>query len=298
VAIKFIDKKSFASANELEMFTNEVHILAALRHPNVVKLQETYETDAHYILCMDKIRGGELFDKIVKIKHYSESDASRVLVQVAHALSFLKKHFIVHRDLKPENLLLSEDSLDANVLLADFGLAAKIKEGDLLSNPVGTPQYIAPEVIECVYEDESEEVKKGYGIEVDMWSLGVIAYILLCGFPPFYDENDDDLFESILDANYQFLSPFWDDISAGAKDLISNLLTADHKKRFTPDQVISHPWTKGNAPTIHLSTTKEQLAKFNAKRKFKGAVLGVIAINRIKSVGEKLLKFSQQKKKK
>lgn len=205
----------------------------------------------------------------------------------------------MHRDLKPENLLLLTPSADADVKVADFGLATIIKDHELLFDAVGTPNYIAPEILLCL-----EEEPEGYGVEVDMWSAGVILYILLCGFPPFFAEDDEgnygfvkrengktashtpltELYDSIIDGNYKFLKPWWDEISDQAKDLVEHLLCTDPDARYTPQQVFAHPWMSGQAPDKELSATQEELRKFNAKRRWKSAILTVVATNRFKTM--------------
>jgi serine/threonine protein kinase len=265
------------------MLQTEVDILHSCDHPNVVRLHEVYETDEHYYIIMELIKGGELFDKIVQLQSYSERDASRLIHQIVSALDHLHERSIVHRDLKPENLLLANDSIDSPVLLADFGLSKVIDPANPLNVPVGTPGYVAPEVVQCL-DDES----KCYGLEVDMWAVGVVMYILLCGYPPFYAEDDDEVFDQILAGDFEYPSPHWDSISSEAKDLINKLLVVDPTKRMKAEEALKHPWLKGVTPDEHLQGTLSELKKFNAKRKWKHAILATMAINKLTSITTKL----------
>jgi len=229
---------------------------------------------------MEIINGGELFEKIVELTHYSEKEASEIIKQVLSGIAHLHEKRIVHRDLKPENLLLSSKESNSDIKITDFGLSEIFEEGQpiLMSRAVGTPGYLAPEVLELLDNDVP------YGKEVDLWSTGVILYILLCGFPPFYGDNDDEVYDKIVAGNWRFLSPYWDNVSDSAKDLISNLLVLDPTKRFTAAQALAHPWIAASDRNseAHLGTTISELKKFNAKRKLKGAFLAVKAMNKMK----------------
>jgi len=232
-AIKIIDKD--AIKEKKEMLEREVDILKRIQHPNIIAVVEIYETPRYLNLVMELATGGELFDSIVSRGKYSEKDAARIVQQVASACSYLHSIGIVHRDLKPENLLLENKSPDSRVKIADFGLSKMMEAQSVLQTACGTPGYVAPEVL----------IGEGYNQEVDVWSIGVIMYILLCGFPPFYAENNSKLFEKIMSGSYSFPSPYWDKISSSAKDLIRCMLVVDPKKRFTSIQVSEHPWIRG-----------------------------------------------------
>jgi len=281
-AAKIITKAD-AGPKGLQMLQAEVDILSSCEHPNIVRLHEVYETDEHYYIIMELIKGGELFDKIVQLQSYSERDASRLIHQIVSAIDHLHARCIVHRDLKPENLLLANDSIESPVLLADFGLSKVIDPANPLNVPVGTPGYVAPEVVACL-EDES----LSYGLEVDMWAVGVVMYILLCGYPPFYAEDDDEVFDQILAGAFDYPATQWDKISAEAKDLINKLLVVDPVKRMKAHEALKHPWLKGVTPDDHLHSTISELKKFNAKRKWKHAILATMAINKLASVTSKL----------
>ncbi|RLW01991.1 hypothetical protein DV515_00007579 [Chloebia gouldiae] len=185
-------------------------------------------------VVFSRVSGGELFDRIVEKGFYTEKDASTLIRQVLDAVYYLHRMGIVHRDLKPENLLYYSQDEESKIMISDFGLSKMEGKGDVMSTACGTPGYVAPEVL----------AQKPYSKAVDCWSIGVIAYILLCGYPPFYDENDSKLFEQILKAEYEFDSPYWDDISESAKDFIRNLMEKDPNKRYTCEQAARHPCTE------------------------------------------------------
>ena len=188
VAVKIIDK---SKVEEMTDITREIEIMQSMDHPNVIKLFEIYDEPKKMNLIMELVTGGELFDRIVAKGSYTEKDAADVIVTLCGALSYLHDKKIVHRDLKPENILLASDAEDAPIKVADFGLARVCGAGDMMKTACGTPGYVAPEILK----------NKGYDSgAVDMWSVGVILYILLCGFPPFYEEELPALFDQILHA--------------------------------------------------------------------------------------------------
>ena len=246
--------------------------MSDVTHKNVIKLYEIYDEPKHMHLVMELVTGGELFDRIVKKSSYTEFEAAVTIRTLCEALSYLHAKNIVHRDLKPENILYASEADDADIKVADFGLARVVSGKDMMKTACGTPGYVAPEILK----------NQGYDSgAVDLWSAGVILYILLCGFPPFYEEELPALFEQILQARYDFPSPWWDKISKPAKDLVNGLLTIDPKKRLTADQVLKDPWINGNAPKEELPDTIKSLKKYNASRKLKKAALGVMAQNRL-----------------
>jgi len=270
VAVKCITKSGL-SADDDDALKIEVAVMYELRHPNIVRFYDFFDEKKHYYLVTELLEGGELFDRIVEKEFYSEDEARRVIQTVCEAIGFCHQRQIVHRDLKPENILLTSKRDDAVIKIADFGFAKKV-QGKGLTTACGTPGYVAPEIL----------TNQHYGTAVDMWSIGVIAYILLCGYPPFHDENQRKLFKMIERADYQFDSPDWDPISAEAKDLISNLLVVDPRKRFTCRQVLNHRWITGSVPTTNLATTVTKLKEFNARRKWKKGVNAVRAGVRMK----------------
>ncbi|XP_035517912.1 calcium/calmodulin-dependent protein kinase type 1D-like [Morone saxatilis] len=257
-ALKCLKKKHLAHSN----LENEINVLRRIKHENVVGLEDFYESRTHYYLVMQLVSGGELFDRILDKGVYTEKDASTVIKQVLQAVSYLHENSIVHRDLKPENLLYYSTDENAKIMVSDFGLSKTLEHG-VMSTACGTPGYVAPEVL----------AQKPYSKAVDCWSIGVISYILLCGYPPFYDENDAKLFEQILKAEYEFDSPYWDDISDSAKDFICHLMEKEPLKRYTCEQALQHPWICGDTAldkNIHESVSA-QIKKNFAKSKWKQA---------------------------
>jgi len=279
-AVKIVAKEGKTQdEHRMDIIMVEIRILQSVHHQNIVQLKDIFETSTHFYIIMEIISGGELFDKIVELSHYSEKEASNVVAQILRGLDHLHSKRVVHRDLKPENLLLSSKEPNADVKITDFGLSEIFDDGQTISmdKAVGTPSYLAPEVLLLL------DTGKPYGREVDLWATGVITYILLCGFPPFYGETDDDIYDKIVEGDWCFLSPYWDHVSDSAKDLISKLLALDPAKRLTAQQALAHPWIadQANLSEAHLNQTLEQLKKFNAKRKFKGAILAVKALSKL-----------------
>ncbi|CAM5123663.1 unnamed protein product [Natator depressus] len=234
--------------------------LGAIQHENIVALENIYETPHAPVPGHAAGDGGELFDRIVERGHYTERDASRLVRQVLGALSYLHRLGIVHRDLKSREPALRQPFEDAKIMITDFGLS-KLESDGVMATACGTPGYVAPELLE----------QKPYGKAVDSWALGVISYILLCGYPPFYDDNDSELFAQILKGAFEFDSPYWDDISASAKDFIQQLLQRDPEKRYTCEQALQHPWISGDTALdkdIHGSVS-EQIQKNFARTQWK-----------------------------
>lgn len=273
-AVKIIDKKALKGKED--SLENEIRVLkrfsarrneddaekSLFTHPNIVQLLETYEDKSKVYLIMELVTGGELFDRIVEKGSYTEKDASNLIRQVLEAVDYMHEQGVVHRDLKPENLLYYSSSEDSKIMISDFGLS-KMEDSGFMATACGTPGYVAPEVL----------AQKPYGKAVDIWSIGVISYILLCGYPPFYDENDANLFAQILKGDFEFDSPYWDEISDSAKDFIKNLMCVNVEKRFSCKKALAHPWISGNAASsrnIH-GTVSEQLKKNFAKSRWKQA---------------------------
>eukprot|EP00727_Mastigamoeba_balamuthi_P002570 m51a1_g1231 putative camk camk1 protein kinase (1513) ;mRNA; f:532582-538988 len=268
-AVKVISKNGLVK--QVLLVENEIKCWSRLRHPSVVALYEVYETSESYAFVQELVTGGELFDRIVENQYYSEADASGMLRQITEGVLHCHKSGVIHRDLKPENLLCSDPTPRARVLIADFGLAAMSEDERRLRKPVGTPGYIAPEVLETIDDEKARPA----GPESDVWSLGVILYVLLCGFPPFDIEDEQKGMEEALVASYSFPhDSAWDDISDTAKGLIKSILVVDPKKRPTAQQILDHPWVKQTVAGRNkpLQKTIEQMVKFNARRKWKVAI--------------------------
>jgi len=275
VAVKVIDKSKVEDMNDI---TREIDIMQDIEHKNVIRLFEIYDEPKKMNLVMELVTGGELFDRIVAKGSYTEKDAAQTMKTLCGALDYLHNKNIVHRDLKPENILYASPADDAEIKIADFGLARVVSGKDMMKTACGTPGYVAPEILQ----------NKGYNSgAVDVWSAGVILYILLCGFPPFYEEELPALFDQILHARYDFPSPWWDKISADAKDLIAKMLELDPKKRLTAGQVLTHQWINTENKE-QLGETLKSLKKYNASRKLKKVALGVMAQNRMKKALESL----------
>jgi len=233
VAIKIIDRHDVGKDYEKNL-RMEMDILRRVDHPNIIALLEMIEAGNKLYFVMELVTGGELFDRIVEKGSYSEEDAKTLVRKIVSAIEYLHKQNIAHRDLKPENLLVKSIEDDTEVKIADFGLSKIIDKDKMMQTACGTPGYVAPEVLNA----------EGYDKEVDMWSVGVITYILLCGFPPFYSESVPEVFEQIMKAEYDYPEEYWDEISAEAKDFIDHLLVVDVAKRLTAEQALSHPWLR------------------------------------------------------
>ncbi|XP_021917742.1 calcium/calmodulin-dependent protein kinase type 1 isoform X3 [Zootermopsis nevadensis] len=269
-AVKIIDKKALKGKED--SLENEIKVLRRLKHPNIVQLLETFEDKHKVYLIMELVTGGELFDRIVEKGSYTEKDASDLIRQVLEAVDYMHEQGVVHRDLKPENLLYYSPDEDSKIMISDFGLS-KMEDSGIMATACGTPGYVAPEVL----------AQKPYGKAVDVWSIGVISYILLCGYPPFYDENDANLFAQILKGEFEFDSPYWDDISDSAKDFIRQLMCVDVEKRYTCRQALAHPWISGNAASnknIH-GTVSEQLKKNFAKSRWKQLMHAIAMVHKM-----------------
>ncbi|XP_053730650.1 calcium/calmodulin-dependent protein kinase type II subunit gamma isoform X1 [Synchiropus splendidus] len=277
-AAKIINTKKL-SARDHQKLEREARICRLLKHPNIVRLHDSISEEGFHYLVFDLVTGGELFEDIVAREYYSEADASHCINQILESVSHIHQHDIVHRDLKPENLLLASKMKGASVKLADFGLAIEV-QGDQQAwfGFAGTPGYLSPEVLR----------KDPYGKPVDIWACGVILYILLVGYPPFWDEDQHKLYQQIKAGAYDFPSPEWDTVTPEAKNLINQMLTINPAKRITADQALKHPWVCQRstvASMMHRQETVECLRKFNARRKLKGAILTTMLVSRNFSVG-------------
>jgi len=263
-AVKIIEKK-FVEQQDLMLLAREIEIMKKVDHPNVLRLIEVFETDETIALVMELVTGGELFYKIVEKGNYSEKDAADIVRQMMNGVDYLHGQGICHRDLKPENLLCSS-STEPNyspfrVIIADFGLSKIFNNGEALETSCGTPDYVAPEVITA---------EKSYDKSVDMWSCGVIAYVLLCGFSPFLSSTQHGLFDKIVKCEYDFPEPEWTNISDNAKDFIRHLLIKDPQARYTATQCLAHPWLNGghtNTGALANGKISSKMNEYNVNRK-------------------------------
>lgn len=289
-AVKVIN---FAEMNDkdIDALEQEVSILRRLKHRHICVLREVFHDKDMFYMVMEEMRGGELFDRIVQKEFYCESEAAKVVREICSALAFCHEQGIAHRDLKPENVLYTTSDEDSEVKVADFGLATILSKDKLMCTAVGTPDYVAPEVLE----------QKPYTTQVDMWSLGVIAYILLCGYPPFDAEDGAAaLYAAIQRCEVDYTGEEWDLVSPEGVAFVQSLLTRDPRARLTATQVMSHPWTMQTEPAItdscssvDLSPTRAQLARtVVARRRLKAAMKAVLNI----ALMRKMVKQSKQSK--
>ncbi|XP_061886806.1 calcium/calmodulin-dependent protein kinase type II subunit beta isoform X2 [Entelurus aequoreus] len=306
-AAKIINTKKL-SARDHQKLEREARICRLLKHSNIVRLHDSISEEGFHYLLFDLVTGGELFEDIVAREYYSEADASHCIQQILEAVLHCHQMGVVHRDLKPENLLLASKCKNAAVKLADFGLAIEVQgEQQAWFGFAGTPGYLSPEVLR----------KEAYGKPVDIWAcgnklvsflectlitftiyslmcvcvcvcVGVILYILLVGYPPFWDEDQHKLYQQIKAGAYDFPSPEWDTVTPEAKNLINQMLTINPAKRITAQEALKHPWVCQRstvASMMHRQETVECLKKFNARRKLKGAILTTMLVSRNFSVG-------------
>jgi len=294
VAVKIVSKAGLDSSDVRDI-KEEVSILMELDHPNIIKVYGFFEDEKYFYIVTEMMAGGELFDEIVEREFYWERDAQEVVKMLADALDYMHQRGIVHRDLKPENVLLTTKGKDGIVKLADFGFAARtdMSVSDYqLSTACGTPGYVAPEIVSGLK----------YGREVDMWSLGVITFILLGGYPPFHDDDQQELFRLIRRGKFHFDPAYWGLVSEEAKDCVRAMLTVDRSKRIKAGEVKDHVWIKnvpdtaemgntgggvggrgagldGRGPegSVNLTPALRELKKFQARRRWKDGMAIALA---------------------
>jgi len=274
-AIKAIDIKKISDPKRFE---DEIKIQQALDHPNIVKLFEVFKDAKRIYLVMEICSGGELFDRIVEEaeKHdgraFTEPQVAEYMQQILGAMQYLHSHSFVHRDIKPENFLMQNKEETAAIKVIDFGLAKSWAPGSPpMTTKAGTPYYVAPQVL----------LSGGYDNKCDIWSCGVIAYILLCGYPPFYGDRDEDILKAVKSGKFDFPSPDWDDVSKVGKDLITNMLTMDPVRRPTAEALLAHDWLRtkpGAGDTIDAKLNLgARLRRFHGVAKLKKVALTLIA---------------------
>ena len=284
-ALKIIKKSEEEDQKNL---IREVNILSKLVHPNIMQIFEYYEDETFFYIITEYCAGGELFDELIKKGSFKEIEASFIMKQIFSAVSYIHSNNIVHRDLKPENILLDTEEGKNIIKIIDWGTARYFDKNKKMNRISGTPYYIAPEVIMGNYDEKC-----------DIWSCGVIMYILLCGYAPFNGETDEKIFEKIKLGKYTFPKKEWDYVSSEAKDLIKHLLEYNPKKRYSANDVLKHHWMiKGN---INVKIDKSfvlhslvNMKKFHAERKLQQAALTYIVNNLVsKKEKNKLLEVFQ-----
>lgn len=275
-AAKIINTRRLTS-RDLQKLEREARICRMMKHGNIVRLHHVFQEDHVRYMLFDLVTGGELFDDIVAREFYSEKDASHCIQQILESIQHCHSNGIIHRDVKPENLLLASKEKGASVKLADFGLAVEAMDGKHYYGFAGTPGYLSPEVLR----------KEPYSYAVDIWACGVVLYILLVGYPPFWDDDQRRMFELIKRGKYEYPSPEWDSVTTAAKELIDKMLTLDQNKRITAEEALKHPWIKNRdrvASMVHRQETITVMKKFNARRKLKAAVHTALLVTKKSSI--------------
>ncbi|KAK3825553.1 MAG: kinase-like domain-containing protein [Benniella sp.] len=272
VAVKVILKKTVKGHED--MVHKEIDVLKDLNHPNIVNFLDWFESRDKYYLVFDLATGGELFDRICEQGRFTENNAATIMKEVIQAVEYLHSKNVVHRDLKPENLLYENERPDSKLMLVDFGISKVMDSDDqVLTTMCGSYGYAAPEVL----------LRRGHGKPVDMWSIGVITYTLLCGYAPFQAETDQQLVSEIARCNVVFHERYWRDVSVEARDFIKCLLRASPEKRLTATEALQHKWitTETGTDVDLLDNVREG---FNAKKMFRKTVKAVAMINRLRSI--------------
>merc|ERR1711935_309144 len=280
--VKKLSKKDLTE-EEKEKLIEEVSILKTLDHPNILKVLEFYQNDKYFFIVAEYLEGGELFDRIMEQQSLSEEMSTVVMEQILSAVLYLHKHGFIHRDLKPENIIFETKDPNSKIKVIDFGTSCAYEKGNKLKKKLGTPYYIAPEVL-----------KRNYDEKCDVWSSGVIMYILLCGYPPFNGPNDKVIFQRVLEGKFAFPEEDWNGISKQAKDLIKRMLCYEPGKRISVAECVQHEWFKIKmAPLTSVNSGKvlNNLKNFRSDYKFQKAVLlYIISFFDLKEEKDELLK--------
>ncbi len=276
--MKIIQCKS-SSENHSLTINKEINILKSLDHPNIIKVYEFYSSKKYIYIISELCTGGELFDKIVEVKYFSESAACNIMRQLLSAVAYCHEKGVIHRDLKPENILIEsseeKDKEFFHIKVIDFGTCEILKKKKL-TEQIGTSFYIAPEVL-----------KNGYNEKCDLWSCGIILYILLCGSPPFYGKNEKEIFKKILDGNFTFRHKIWNKVSSEAKNLVLKLLQVDPAKRLSAKEALEDVWFKNNLSMNTLDNQNsnsfkyfiKNITEFYAEQKLQQATLAFLVHN-------------------
>jgi calcium-dependent protein kinase len=271
-AVRAVKSISKSQMKNLDRFKQEIAIMKMMDHPNIIKLYETFEDHRNIYLVMELCSGGELFDRIIESGHFTEVQAACLMKQIVRAIYYMHENQVCHRDLKPENFLfMTKEPIEKNLLkIIDFGLSCKYESGQVLTTKAGTPYYVAPQVLAGKYDQLS-----------DLWSCGVIMYVMLCGYPPFFGETDAEVLSKVKLGNFSFNQADWKNVSEDAKNLIRMLLKMNPRDRYTAEQALNHEWIKNKAPkakNISLQDTfVDNLRGFRSQNKLKKAALQIIA---------------------
>jgi len=271
-AIRAIKTIAKAQMKNVERFKQEIAIMKMMDHPNIIKLHESFEDHRSIYLVMEMCAGGELFDRIIDAGHFTEVQAAILMQQITRAIFYMHENHVTHRDLKPENFLfMTKEAIDKTPLkIIDFGLSCMYSPGQVLTTKAGTPYYVAPQVLAGKYDQMG-----------DMWSIGVIMFVMLCGYPPFFGETDADVLAKVRLGNFSFNAADWKNISEDAKNLIRNLLKMNPRDRYTAEQTLNHEWIKNKAPKAKPVTLSgnfvDKLRGFRSHNKLKKAALNIIA---------------------
>jgi len=274
-AAKIITKKAM-KPRDLKLLGEEVNILKKLAHPNINKLIETFDTKHHLYIVLELLQGENLFENIIKQRQYTEDDAANVVKQVARACEYMHPRGVIHRDLKPENLVYL-DKEKQHICVTDFGLSKYVSDEDQMTKTAcGTPAFVAPEILR----------QEKYNAQVDMWSLGVILYTMLCGYPPFVEKNLPSLYKVIKSGKVKFDKPYWDNISNTAKDCVRGLLTVDPAKRLDPVNLLKHKWlnmqAKSKINLFDAAGYNRRFKRFMILTKLMRGVDTILFLNRLK----------------
>lgn len=262
-AIKVIPKKKVKNT---ELLSSEINIMKQIDHPCIIQLYENFEDSQYIYLVMEICEGGELFDKIIELDHFSEEQAVEIFHQIVSAISYLHSLNIVHRDLKPENFLIYDKSDNIQIKLIDFGLAKVMNQQKQLKSRSGTCYYIAPEIFKGPYDEKC-----------DIWSLGIILFMILSGYPPFDGDNEAEIIRAVRSAELEFDDTIWQQVSDEAKDLIRHMLERDPIKRYSCSDIFQHPWMNQSHPKTPLFIDINKLRQYQLSKKFKRAVLNYMA---------------------
>mmetsp|Transcript_113932 Transcript_113932/g.368644 ORF Transcript_113932/g.368644 Transcript_113932/m.368644 type:complete len:493 (-) Transcript_113932:66-1544(-) len=271
-AVRACKSISKAQMKNIDRFKQEIAIMKMMDHPNIIKLYESFEDHRNIYLVMELSSGGELFDRIIELGHFTEVQAAILMQQIIRALYYMHENHVCHRDLKPENFLfMTKEPIEKNLIkIIDFGLSCKFEAGKVLTTKAGTPYYVAPQVLAGKYDQLS-----------DMWSVGVIMYVMLCGYPPFFGETDAEVLSKVRLGNFSFNAADWKNISEDAKNLIRMLLKMNPRDRYTAEQALNHEWIEKKAPAAKgvslQSNFVDNLRGFRSQNKLKKAALHIIA---------------------